>query len=252
MSTCGQEQQDRPIGPISPDGTIIYVSDMDSSEGNHGPRVVGYDLSGQAIVSFNAPFAASEGISGPLGVEVVGGIAFGNDGQMYVSDAQTGRIVVFPPNGLSGGFAPIQHPTYGRGTDSGNTGAVVDDNALVRQIGRDYWDARVLGNYELYQVLHCPADRAGEFFPQNPEAFAQQVQFLFGADLTQLAVIAEVQGDYATVRWNGNIIYGLGTEQQRTESAGVFAPIQLVKQDGSWYICSQSALPDDIFRPGGG
>ncbi len=242
----------RPYLAISPDGTIIYVSDMDSSESNHGPRVVGYDLSGQVVISFNAPFVPTTETFSPSGVEVVGGIAFGNDGEMYVADTQTGRIVVFPSSGLSGGLAPVQHPTYGRdGGANGDTSFIIDE-ADVRQIGRDYWETRSLGNYERYQALHCAADRADESFPQDPEAFSLQVQSLFGADLTQLSVIPEINGNTAIVRWSGNIIFGVGTEQQRIESAGVSEPIQLVKQNGVWYICSEVPLPDNTFRPGGG
>src|SRR5690606_35592726 len=87
----------RPYLAISPDGTMVLVSDMDNSDDNNGPRVVAYDLRGNALISFNAPLALSaENSTSPLGVNIVAGLAFGTDGQLYVADASTSRIVVFP------------------------------------------------------------------------------------------------------------------------------------------------------------
>ncbi len=102
------QSPDRPYMDVSPDGTILAVSDMSAEGRNDGPRVVIYDLMGTPLRALNAPeidFAA-----GLHGIRVVAGIAFGQDGSLYVVDAETGRVVKFPPLGVQGSVLPSPRP----------------------------------------------------------------------------------------------------------------------------------------------
>jgi uncharacterized protein (TIGR03663 family) len=111
---------DRPYLSVSPDGTLIAVSDMNASGRNDGPRVVIYDLSGNPVLALNAPevdFAA-----GLHGVRIVAGVEFAPDGTLYVVDAQTGQVVKFDKLPVTSSIVPS--PREGAG------GADVEQNPL--------------------------------------------------------------------------------------------------------------------------
>ncbi|NDJ86591.1 MAG: TIGR03663 family protein [Chloroflexi bacterium] len=242
----------RPFIAISPDGTLILVSDMDASDSNNGPRVVAYDLAGNAIISFNAPMILTTGDAGPLGVEAVGGIAFGPDGRIYVADAATSRIVVFPPLGLSGNLMPVPDPAYGAEA-IGGTGGDADDVNAVETVGFAYWQALSRGDYRLYQSLFCAEDLEAADFPQTEAAFLNTVASPYvGASLRDLLVQPEVQDDTAVVRWGGALVFAPGTERESRAAAANYGELPLVKRADVWRICRNPTASPDIFRPGGG
>ncbi len=94
-----RQSYNRPYLAVSPDGTLIYVTDMDDKH-----RIVAYNLAGQPVISFNQPDDAATGVSG---VRSPAGLAFDAAGRLYVVDAQQARIYVFPPSDVSGGIAPV-------------------------------------------------------------------------------------------------------------------------------------------------
>ncbi len=243
----------RPYLTISPDGTLILVSDMNAADGNHGPRVVAYDIRGTAVLAFNAPLVYREENAGnPLGVEVVGGLAFGSDGQVFVADAGTSRIVVFPPLGISGRLAPVPDPTYGDGVAGTVTDSITDQTA-VETVGRAYWQALTTGDYELYKSLFCEEDQAQEGFPLGEVMFrSYDASGFMGGDISPLEVYALIQNDTATVEWGGIIIYQPGTAQERQARAEGYSGFPLVKRDNVWLICEYAGETPDVFRPGGG
>ncbi|GAB4417977.1 MAG: hypothetical protein Kow00106_13890 [Anaerolineae bacterium] len=100
-----RQSYNRPYLAVSPDGTLIYVTDMDDKH-----RIVAYNLAGQPVISFNQPDDAATGVSG---VRSPAGLAFDAQGRLYVVDAQQARIYVFPPSDVSGGIAPV--PPEGAG-----------------------------------------------------------------------------------------------------------------------------------------
>lgn len=95
----------RPFIAVSADGTLLAVSDMDAEGRNDGPRIAIYDLVGTPLLSFNAPDTNIDG--GEFGIRVVGGVEFGPDGSLYVVDAQSDRVLRFPPLPISGGIQPV-------------------------------------------------------------------------------------------------------------------------------------------------
>lgn len=100
-----QQSPDRPYLDVSPDGTLLAVSDMSADGRNDGPRIVIYDLIGTPLKALNAPdidFAA-----GQHGIRVVSGIAFADDGSIYALDSETGRVVKFPSLGIRGSVLPV-------------------------------------------------------------------------------------------------------------------------------------------------
>ncbi|MBZ0309383.1 MAG: TIGR03663 family protein [Anaerolineae bacterium] len=99
-----QQSPDRPYLDVSPDGTLLAVSDMSADGRNDGPRIVIYDLIGTPLKALNAPdvdFAA-----GQHGIRVVAGIAFAEDGTLYALDSETGRVVSFPALNIRGSVVP--------------------------------------------------------------------------------------------------------------------------------------------------
>lgn len=103
-----QQSPDRPYIAVSPDGTLIAVADMNADGRNDGPRIVIYDLAGTPLKALNSPevdFGA-----GQHGIRVVSGLAFGEDGALYAVDSETGRVVKFPPLGITGTVMPVPRP----------------------------------------------------------------------------------------------------------------------------------------------
>lgn len=236
----------RPYLEISPDGTLILVSDMDASDTNNGPRVVAYDLRGNAIISFNAPLTFE---TGPSGAEIVAGMAFGENGQLYVADAATSRILVFDALiGISGSIQPVPDPTFGQ-NEIGVVSADVDDVEALKGVATAYWQALTSGNFELYRSLHCAADIAQPDFPLEEITFrALDAGPYIGHSAREVVPLVEVEGDTATVRWMGNLIFNPGTDAESRAVAASYPSLEVRKQGDVWQICSAP----DIFRPGGG
>ncbi|MCD4686218.1 MAG: SUMF1/EgtB/PvdO family nonheme iron enzyme [Anaerolineae bacterium] len=90
----------RPYLAVSPDGTLIFVTDMDDRE-----RIVAYNLSGLPVYSFNQADESDEG--GSTGVQNPAGLATDADGRLYVLDADQGLLYVFPPPEVSGNVPPV-------------------------------------------------------------------------------------------------------------------------------------------------
>jgi DNA-binding beta-propeller fold protein YncE len=99
MWFSNNQSYNRPYLAVSPDGTLIYVTDMDDKH-----RVVAYNLSGQPVIAFNQPDKLDTGV---LGVRSPAGMAFDAAGRLYVVDADQAKVFVFPPSQVSGNIAPI-------------------------------------------------------------------------------------------------------------------------------------------------
>jgi predicted membrane-bound mannosyltransferase/DNA-binding beta-propeller fold protein YncE len=99
MWFTNRQSPNRPYLAISPDGTLIYVTDMDDRH-----RVVAYNLIGQPVFSFNQP---DNLVTGLLGLRAPAGLAFDASGRLYVLDSNQSKVFVFPPSQISGGIAPI-------------------------------------------------------------------------------------------------------------------------------------------------
>jgi hypothetical protein len=82
-----RQSPNRPYLAVSPDGTLIYVTDMDDRH-----RIVAYNLAGQPVYSFNQPDDLNTGL---LGLRSPAGMAFGSDGRFYVVDADQAKVFVF-------------------------------------------------------------------------------------------------------------------------------------------------------------
>lgn len=249
-----RESRYRPYLAISPDGTLVFVSDMDATNDNNGPRVVAYDLRGNAVLSFNAPLIlTTDNAGGPSGVEVVGGLAFGSQGEIYVADATTSRVVVFPPFGISGSLSPVADPTYG----VNQIGSTIDlsDTEAVQQVGFVYWQSLSIGDFNLYQSLYCAEDLALPDFPIDQENFLTYIAGPYlNTSTNELQVFPTINADTATIDWGGFLIYRPATDQESRAGVEDYMPLSLVKQNGVWKICSSVHQPadNDIFRPGGG
>jgi DNA-binding beta-propeller fold protein YncE len=94
-----RQSYNRPYLAVSPDGTLIYVTDMDDKH-----RLVAYNLDGQPVFSFNQPDDLQQNI---LGVRSPAGLAFDQAGRLHVVDAEQGTVYIFPPSDVSGGIAPV-------------------------------------------------------------------------------------------------------------------------------------------------
>jgi DNA-binding beta-propeller fold protein YncE len=235
----------RPYLSFSPDGTLLLVSDMDSSAGNNGPRVVAYDLSGQPVISFNAPPGS------PHYVNAVAGMAFGPDGRLFVVDSASSRIVIFPPLLVTGNLAPLPNPNYPAtrvsappidDTSSPEDMATAEDISEASFTGTLYWQSLRVGNYGTYQALHCPdADILSE------EEFLNTLSAQYqNMDMSLLGSQVQIKGDRAVLTWTGEILIAPGTDLANRIPADQLPPLFLKRVDGAWLIC-----PADIFRPGG-
>jgi predicted membrane-bound mannosyltransferase/DNA-binding beta-propeller fold protein YncE/Ca2+/Na+ antiporter len=251
----------RPYLTISPDGTMILVSDMDSTDANNGPRVVAYDLSGQPVTSFNAEPGS------PSYVQVVSGIDFAPDGRLFVVDSSSSRVVVFPPLPVNGSIPPIPNPNYGLGTggdtendtsgggidsvpppieaDDQDTSANADALAQMQIVGSAYWQTLATGNYAGYVALHCQEQRSTL---ESEEAFINTVsQPYLNASLAELVINAELTDTgVGMVTWEGNLVIEPSTANEYRITAAQISPLRLENISGQWQICKR-----DVFRPGG-
>ncbi|MCI0713915.1 MAG: hypothetical protein L0154_27410, partial [Chloroflexi bacterium] len=251
-----QSSAQRPYLTISPDGTMILVSDMDATDANNGPRVVAYDLSGQPVTSFNAEPGT------PSYVEVVSGLAFAPDGRLYVVDSSRSRVVVFPALPVTGPIPPVPHISYGRnltgdsepGIDSvpppveaNGPDEVADADALamIQNVGSAYWQSLVTGNYAAYMALHCEAQRSS--LESEQEFMTTVSQPYINASLSELVINAELsESNVGTVSWEGNLVLEPFTQNEYRVPAAQISPLRVENIDGQWLICKR-----EIFRPGG-
>ena len=118
-----RESFNRPFLAVSPDGTLIYATDMDSRR-----RVVAYNLSGMPIISFNQPELPE---SSMVGMRNPAGVAVDSTGRVYVVDSSQALVYVFPATELAGGIPPLPS-----GDLSGDlSGEVSDPNAAPLDAG---------------------------------------------------------------------------------------------------------------------
>ena len=89
----------RPYIAFSPDGTLLYVTDMDDRH-----RIVAYNLEGAPMLSFNQPDNLE---AGELGLRSPAGLAVDEAGRIYVVDAEQNKVFVFPPSEITGSVLPI-------------------------------------------------------------------------------------------------------------------------------------------------
>jgi DNA-binding beta-propeller fold protein YncE len=107
-----RQSYNRPYLAVSPDGTLVYVSDMDDRH-----RVVAYDLNGVPIISFNQPDNLEANL---IGMRAPAGLAFDEAGRLYVTDSDQGKVYVFPPSEVTGGIPPqppVQEPGSAEATE---------------------------------------------------------------------------------------------------------------------------------------
>lgn len=251
-----QFSPNRPYLTISPDGTLIFVGDMDSSGGNSGPRIVGYDLSGQAMIALNGGLAVDannlDQNGNIAGVLIVGGLAFGQNGQLYVADAGTSRIVVFPPTGITGNLAPIQDPSYGSNTSTGSettqgeTFLTTADMEFLDAFGLSYWRILSTGDYEGYKTLFCP--EVLTYIPNRDTFLNTIAKNYLGVNVDQTVSVPEIVDGRVIIRWSGYIVRGVGSGNEQVETINTVAPLEMQRSGAGWYICPERP----VFRPGGG
>jgi DNA-binding beta-propeller fold protein YncE len=99
MWFSNRQSYNRPYIAVSPDGTLIYVTDMDDRH-----RIVAYNLSGQPVFSFNQPDNLEAGV---LGMRSPAGLAFDRGGRLYVVDSDQAKVFIFPPSEISGNIPPV-------------------------------------------------------------------------------------------------------------------------------------------------
>lgn len=248
----------RPYLTISPDGTLIFVGDMDDSNDNNGPRIVGYDLSGQAMIAFNGGLAAGEsGLdqnNNIAGVSIVAGLVFGKDGQLFVADPSTSRIVVFAPLGVAGNLAPVQDPAYGEGgtgseAPQGETFITPSEIEFLEQFGQAYWRVLSAGDHQGYTSLFC--SQAIPSLPTEEEFLVNVAAPYLGVNVDQVVPVPEIQNGQVVIRWTGYLVAGVGSGNEEVSTVNDIEPLRLERNElnnGGWLICPEL----NIFRPGGG
>ncbi|MBI5929512.1 MAG: TIGR03663 family protein [Chloroflexi bacterium] len=251
-----QFSPNRPYLTISLDGTLIFVGDMDSSGGNSGPRVVGYDLSGQAMIALNGGLAVDannlDQTGNIAGVSIVGGLAFGQDGRLFVADAGTSRIVVFPPTGITGNLAPVQDPSYGSAstggseTTQGETFLTTADMEFLDAFGLSYWRILSTGDYDGYKTLFC--QEVQNYIPNRDTFLNTIAKDYLGTDVNQVVPLPQIEEGQVVIRWSGYIVRGVGSGNEQVETVNTAVPIQMERNGAGWYICPEQP----VFRPGGG
>lgn len=117
-----RESFNRPYLAVSPDGTLIYATDMDTRR-----RVVAYDVNGQPVAAFNQIENAEANL---IPMRSPAGIAVGANGRVHVVDAQQGLVYIFPPIGA--GNVP---PQGADGTGAGGAGDVETSPDVVQPTG---------------------------------------------------------------------------------------------------------------------
>ncbi|MBN2302968.1 MAG: TIGR03663 family protein, partial [Anaerolineae bacterium] len=111
-----RESFNRPYLAVSPDGTLVYVTDMDDQV-----RIVAYNLNGLPVMAMSVPADLE---TGSTGFGSPAGIAFDTAGRLYVVDADQGRVYVFPPSEVRGEIEPVPPGgVYVPPVESGESGA---------------------------------------------------------------------------------------------------------------------------------
>ncbi len=109
MWFTNRESSNRPYLAISPDGTLVFVTDMDDHE-----RVVAYDLSGQVVASFDQPDQLDANL---LGLRSPAGMAFDSTGRLVVVDAEQASIFIFAQLDFLGGVLPVPNQLDAEATE---------------------------------------------------------------------------------------------------------------------------------------
>ena len=93
-----KESYNRPYVAVNPDGSLVFVTDMDENR-----RVVAYNLDGVPVLSFRQP---EDRDTGRVGMRSPAGMAFDRQGQLYVVDGDLSQIFVFKLSEISGSVPP--------------------------------------------------------------------------------------------------------------------------------------------------
>lgn len=115
-----QESFNRPYLAVSPDGSLLYVSDMDD-----GMRVVAYNLEGVPVLSFNQPDNLE---ANRLGLRSPAGLATDAQGRLYVVDAEQASVYIFALGEIQGEVQPAQ--PFGAEEDEPGVELPADENLL--------------------------------------------------------------------------------------------------------------------------
>jgi DNA-binding beta-propeller fold protein YncE len=268
----------RPYLTISPDGTLILVSDMNSEFENNGPRVVGYDLNGLAVISFNG-LVPDPDTGQNLQVGEVSGLAFAPNGNFYVVDTLNKRVAIFPPLQVSGNVQPGVDPNYYQPEGTETTPVptepetTVIETRSVEEVALLYLAALSTGDYELYKSLYCPAvlgtlpDTSLETFNANTArpflgAYTDEVQIIVEDGEAQSSEVVGCVDAFClpvpltdaatTIRWSGFIVFNRGSvNEQRIPAETLLQPIELQGTNNVWAICPNLPTSPAIFGGGG-
>jgi len=116
----------RPYLAVSPDGSLVYATDMDDHR-----RIVAYNLNGTAVLSFNQPDQLDRNI---LGLRSPAGLAFDASGRLVAVDADLNSLFIFPPSEVSGAVGPVDSNLVPQGElESGEQG----DQSGLGSAGQD-------------------------------------------------------------------------------------------------------------------
>ncbi|NDJ75662.1 MAG: TIGR03663 family protein [Chloroflexi bacterium] len=91
------DSYNRPYLAVSPDGTLIYVTDMDD-----GQRIVAYTLDGEPVLSFRPP--TDPEVTVPMTSPA--GLAVDAVGRLFVTDGNDSQIYVFLMSEITGSLLP--------------------------------------------------------------------------------------------------------------------------------------------------